>query len=373
MTLGQTTAEFRALLAGADVSWAGLRMSAAEFLDACAFHETHALMYARSASRGEEDAWPKGVRDALADRVRAETAREMVRAAEVEGALAALHASGVRAILLKGTALAYTVYDTPAARPRLDTDLLIDAAHADAARTALMARGYSAPPYCADLFSQCQLEKTDRLGVRHVFDVHWKISAQPVFADVLTYADVASRAVPVPALGPHAETLAAVDALLLACIHPAMHHQNAERVLWTYDTHLLASRLTDNEFREFAQRARQKQVAAICAHELRRAEARLATRIPAEVVRALDAAAVEPSAAYLASHRRWHDEVASSLRAMPSLGDRVRLVREVLLPRPSYMLGAYGLQGKPLAHWLLPALYVHRNVRGAWKILTGKK
>ncbi len=28
---------------------------------------------------------------------------------------------------------------------------------------------------------------------------------------------------------------------------------------------------------------------------------------------------------------------------------------------------------KPLAPLLLPALYVHRNMRGAWKILAGKK
>ena len=45
----------------------------------------------------------------------------------------------------------------------------------------------------------------------------------------------------------------------------------------------------------------------------------------------------------------------------------------MLLPSPAYMLGTYGLRGKPLGSWLLPALYVHRNMRGAWKILTGKK
>jgi hypothetical protein len=37
------------------------------------------------------------------------------------------------------------------------------------------------------------------------------------------------------------------------------------------------------------------------------------------------------------------------------------------------MLGAYGLGGKRLAALLLPALYVHRNVRGAWRIIAGKK
>ena len=63
----------------------------------------------------------------------------------------------------------------------------------------------------------------------------------------------------------------------------------------------------------------------------------------------------------------------ASMRGLPAVGDRVRLVRDVLLPSPGYMLGAYGLRDNALGPWLLPALYVHRNVRGAWKILTGRK
>jgi hypothetical protein len=81
----------------------------------------------------------------------------------------------------------------------------------------------------------------------------------------------------------------------------------------------------------------------------------------------------EPSAEYLASERRWHDETLANLRALPRFRDRMRLLRDVLLPSPAYMLGVYGVRGKPLAAWLLPALYVHRNVRGAWRILAGKK
>ena len=61
------------------------------------------------------------------------------------------------------------------------------------------------------------------------------------------------------------------------------------------------------------------------------------------------------------------------MRGLPRSAIALRLLREVLLPSPAYMLGAYGLRGKPLAPLLLPALYVHRNVRGAWKIIAGKK
>jgi hypothetical protein len=98
------------------------------------------------------------------------------------------------------------------------------------------------------------------------------------------------------------------------------------------------------------------------------------TPLPTGLLESLEAPGLpEPSAEYLASERKWHHETLASLRALPRFADRLRMMREVLLPNRAYMLGAYGLHGKPLASWLLPVLYVHRNVRGAWKILAGKK
>jgi hypothetical protein len=217
------------------------------------------------------------------------------------------------------------------------------------------------------------MEKTDAFGIRHVIDVHWKISTQPVFADVLTHEEMRSRAVPIPALGPAARGASTVDALLLACIHPVMHHQNAERILWTYDTHLLALRLSDGDLDAFVRLARQKHVAAVCARQLRHAQLLFETRVPARILTTLSEAGDEPSVAYLASHRTWRHELASSMSGLPRIGDRLALLRAVLLPSPAYMLGSYGLRNKPIGPWLLPALYVHRNIRGAWKILMGKK
>ena len=79
---------------------------------------------------------------------------------------------------------------------------------------------------------------------------------------------------------------------------------------------------------------------------------------------------VEPSAAYLTPGRRWRHELVSSLGCL-GWRDRVRLLREVVLPRPRYMLGAYGVGRSGVV--LLPALYAHRAVCGAWKILAGRK
>ena len=161
-----------------------------------------------------------------------------------------LATAGVPVILLKGTPLAYSLYPMPSARPRVDTDLLVPRHQVDRLRETMAGMGYEAPLFCDGelLFCQFPLQRTDAFGVVHRFDCHWRISTQSVFADVLTFDEVAPRSIPVPALGEHARTLAPVDALLLACVHPVMHHRNAESLLWLFDVHLLAASLSNEEF-----------------------------------------------------------------------------------------------------------------------------
>jgi Uncharacterised nucleotidyltransferase len=363
-----------ALLGGQEVWWPALRTTAAEFLASCAEHDVQGLAHLRLGAVAHRDEWPPEIYRNLAAYAHRQAALEMLRGEEISLVLADLAAAGIRPVLIKGTPLAYGVYETPMCRPRADTDMLIREGEVAAARAVFARRGYTATVHCSDLFSQFEVQKEGRFGVVHVFDVHWKISTQPVFDKVLSYGEILPRAQAVPALGPHAMTAGPVDALLIACVHPVMHHRNAQRVLWIYDVHLLAGRLSAEEFDEFASLARRKQMAAICAEQLRVARTVFGTPVPPSVFDELSAPAEpEPSSDYLASQRRWHHELASSVRGLPRVGDRVRLLREVLLPSPGYMLAAYGLRGKPLAPWLLPALYLHRNVRGAWRILTGKK
>src|SRR5688500_13095157 len=225
-------------------------MNPTEFLDHCARHDLFGLAHTRVNARADRNEWPAAVRDELVRYARDETARELLRRQEMAEVIDALADCGVRAVVLKGTALAYTVYDNPVARPRLDSDLFIDARDRAIAKMVLERRGYVAPPYCADLLSQVEMMRTDRFGLGHVLDVHWKISTQAMFADVLTYRDVVSRGVSVPALGTSAVAPCGVHALLLACVHPVMHHQNEERLLWIYDIHLLAATMTEIDFEE---------------------------------------------------------------------------------------------------------------------------
>jgi len=362
-------------LNGEPVPWRNIDTTAGEWLDACELHGVTELVSRQLHLRHECD-WPGHVVQEITNRARLAVVSEQVRGRETASVLRALSGCGVRAVLLKGTALAYTVYDSPSLRPRADTDIIVFREQTGEVRRVLRELGYQATPYCDGerLFCQFELQRTDDLGVVHAFDVHWKISTQSMFADALTCGELVAESVPVPALGAAARAASTRHALLLACIHPAMHHRNEERLIWLLDVHLLASRLSAAEMESFAELAVAKRVAAVCARELARARAAFGTAVPSHVIHFLRAhAGGEPSAEYLDPSRRWHHELLSNLRGLPGWRSRLSLLREVLVPGAQYMKHAYGITGRWTGAAALPALYLHRGALGAWKVLTHLK
>lgn len=301
-------------------------------------------------------------------------ADELVRAHEIAQALDALAGRQVFPILLKGTALAYTVYSSPSTRSRVDTDLLIARDQIAETREVLSHRGYVEATMTGGefVFGQFQMAKVDGWGVEHVFDIHWRISSQSLFATVLTYDELHAEAIAVPALGSHARVAAPAHALLLACVHPVMHHRNTDRPIWFRDIDLLVRCLSDEELDRFAHLAVHKRMARICAHQLSIAVEQFHSPVPSVVMSLLRSApSSEPAAIYLRPHRRWHHEFLWNLRNLKGWVDRLRLLREVVFPSAEYMLDAYHLGSGGVV--LLPALYAHRCAYGAFKILTGRK
>ncbi len=354
--------------------WSALGWTSDRLLATCAKREISALVHERRLQFQHADDWPDEVRGELARTAHEAAAMELLRGREIASVVDALASGGIDPILLKGAPLAYTVYDSPGSRPRADTDLFVRRDQIEAVKKTMAGLGYVEPPLSDGelIFCQFAMEKRDRFGVCHAFDFHWKISTQSVFAGVLTYDELAAAAAPVPALGTHARAAGPVHALLLACIHPVMHHRNVERPIWLFDIHLLVSRQTKPELERFAALAVEKRMAAICAHQLTLTRARFHTQVPDRVMERLSSDREgEASAVYLQPERRWHHELASNVHGLGRWTDRLRLLREVLFPSARYMRQAYQLDGPGVV--LLPALYVHRCVNGAWKILRGRK
>jgi hypothetical protein len=327
-----------------------------------------------TASPGAEG-WPDELVERLAGRARARAACEALRRRETIAVLESLARAGIAPVLFKGASLAYSLYAEPHLRPREDTDLMIQRRDLDIVRQVLASVGYEPPVYCEGelLFRQIGLTKTDGHGVAHAFDIHWRCSTQALFSDMLTYEELAAEAEAVPALGPHARAAGRVHALLLACVHPVMHHRAVERLIWALDVHLLIQTLSPADLDRFVVLARARGVSAICRRALDSAVRLFHTVLPGEIRALGEEVLAEQTAVYLDTSRRWHDDLRSNVDALDRWSDRLRLFREVLFPAPEYIRRSYGWNEGLIASALLPALYVHRGTRGAWNVLRGRK
>ncbi len=284
---------------------------------------------------------------------------ELRRVADLREVLAALAARGIDVLILKGSALAYEIYDAPELRPRGDTDLLIARESLEAARAAFASLGFTETPGSGDEHGVRQAIFTRG---PHLYDVHWAIANTPVFADVLPFGELRRRAVALPRISEHARGLSHIDALLLACIHRVAHHHDSDRLIWLVDIALLRDRMTDAEHAEFWRRAAERRIVGVCARAVVLADEWLSRPLrhraedylsPHEVAR------YEPSRALMDTRITRGRVLAANLRALP-WRSRARRLWQLAFPPRTFMERSFGTRSR-LA---LPWLYVYRGARG---------
>ena len=313
-----------------------------ELLEAAREHGVSALLASAPAVRQ----WPDTLQCALRNVCREEAVIEAVRRQDLLQLMAAFQQAGVRSLLIKGAQLAYTHYAHPWMRPRFDTDVLVPAADRERADAALRGLAYALSTQVSGALvaHQRQYQRRDRYGRTDYIDLHWKITNPHLFAEALTFDELAAAARPIPQLGEHAYGLSNVHALLLACVHRVAHHRNSDLLVWLYDIHLLASSLNVDERAEFLELAGVKRLRSICAAGLDLARLRYGTSHPAgwlDRLRPADDAA-EPAAAFLRHGGRRVDILWSDLRAVGSWSRKMRLLREHVFPPAAYMRARYG-------------------------------
>lgn len=334
-------------------------------IDAAMEHAVGPLVYRALHRNGAWQRRSDRVRDVLT-RIAGEAALlEASRRDTDRSVIAALAAAGLAPLIFKGAALAYRHYPEAWLRPRVDTDLLIrehEQARAAAALEKLGAIRASRPTgeYVTHQFTYIVTTH----GLRAEYDIHWKIADPQVFSDVLTYDELAREAVVVPPLGPAARAIGDIHSLLVACTHRVAHHYDSDSLLWLYDIALLARLLDDPSWSRVIDLASKKQIQRVCARGLGLATELFGAPVPPHVMSAVIAGVQrEQSEAYLRGGLRRVDILRSDLKALRSWRARAKLLREHLLPPPSFILASYGEVRAPL----LPVLYLHRIVRGAFE------
>ena len=235
------------LLRGEALDHRALKASGALAIhDAALVHDILPLVADRLAFAPE---LPVDLRESFMEDAHRAAAVDLAADLELRRLLEAFAAGGVRLLLIKGSHLAYTHFDRPDLRARIDSDVLIsldDRGVADAIITTEL--GYTAPAKPSGDFTATQklYVKTENAADVHIVDLHWRLTSPQAFAHVLSFEELYASSVAVPALGRWARGPSNVHALVIACMHRvAHHHDEADQFKWLYDIHLLASGLAE--------------------------------------------------------------------------------------------------------------------------------
>ncbi len=147
-------------------------------------HGVVPLLDAEFRDRAELAGWPKEIQVECFTGALVHAAYESAQRAEAARVIDALVADGVPPLVLKGSALACTLYADPSLRTRCDTDLLIPLPARAQADRVLESLGYSRAEGVAGEFIsyQSSWSRTDASGNVHYLDMHWRINNSQVLA-----------------------------------------------------------------------------------------------------------------------------------------------------------------------------------------------
>lgn len=341
------------------------------------FHGIAGLLYAR---RDLLENWPDGLLVVIRNESMVRTMWELRHKLLLSDVIATLHAGGVRTLVLKGTAYAYSLYPEPAQRFRGDTDLLVAVGDLAPARAVLTGLGWQrpggepgrfGPMHYQELWQYC-----DRAGLTHDIDLHWEVTNSRALRTVLDTAQVLAEACALPGLAPHALCAEPVTALIHRAVNRAAHARSGyfsidqleygpDRLLWAVDLDLLARSLSAREWQSFAERAITAGIAPIVQDALGFAQANLHTCVPEGVMDALAHAARDtPATRFLAPGGNLVPLLAN-LRATPGVRARMRFLLAHALPSATHMRRKY----PDRATWPLLCLYLVRFANAAAAVL----
>lgn len=286
---------------------------------------------------------------ALRERYIAQEFWEAQHALIVSEAMDILTGIGVRPIMFKGSALAYTAYERPALRTRGDSDVLVPKECFAAACEALNAHGFSAPFGDRGMgrAATIVLSRSDPFGAAHDIDLHRQVSNSRLLGELFTHEELQRRSVPVTMAGVEIRATGPLDALLIAAFHRLVHacsayfvngvaYREPDRLIWLKDIDLLVTRLSQDDWQRLRELALAKGLASVLADALDAAVTLLGVSVPSGMIEDLRAAGRHESPRrYLASGEARR--LAMNFAAAPGPGAKLAFLRDLLFPSRQYL------------------------------------
>lgn len=323
------------------------------------------LLHQRLLESPHAQALPPTFRDKLAAAAKTKVAQALIREHHCRVILARLDKAGVPALLLKGSALAYWAYTSPYLRECSDIDLLLrsrtDAdrvvAILDELKFELREKALPGDLVCFEM--TCVGTEPANSGLE--VDLHWQLSSAPLFAFRFACDELRSSAIELPGLASNAHGIAAIPAFMHACMHRVQNMANgpSDKLKWLYDLPVLGERFSPSDWNELTEQAIQRGLAGSCADAIDAATDCFGEFAPETVRASLEAAAAIERMDIGQMHRWWYVQ-RMNLLAFPSIRQRLRWLRQRLIPESAYTRDRYG-RGKGL--WQFMALRFRAGVR----------
>ena len=280
-------------------------------------------------------------------------------------------------VLLKGAALATTLYPEFGLRPMTDIDMLLPREHLEEAVDTLRTLGYKdlAPEMTPRLSRETHFQVAMKGGPRDyvIVDLHWRLIGgegdlrSPMldwFQDQTHTWRMHDDRGNSPSLS--ALQLCPTAHLLYLAAHLMLQHGGAKgRLLWVHDIHLLVLKCQQQlEWDELSERAGEYGWSPALEGALGRARALFDTPLPVGFLDRLAADSIPKTRAAVESRALpVQTRGTAAWNRMCSLDWTLRLkvARSVLWPTPEYLRWRYGLRRK----WLWPLWYPYR-----WALLS---
>lgn len=308
-----------------------------------------------------------GLRDRLRVIELQSAAIDLRRRLEVSRILALLKAANIDFIVLKGEALAHSLYPEPHLRSRCDIDLLFaDKVQAERVWSILRSEGYARTLTLEGQFVGFQFSCSKRLknGLDITFDIHNQISDYLWFAKRFPYQKLRKNAAFINVDGVDVAVLDLPYALLHACLHRVSNkpHKIQDRLIWLYDIQLICEAQGEEQWNDFLQIAMNTHMAKTCLEAIRQAEKYLELKLPSQAIERLKKHADFESSGLNGLEKRWQLYLSDFLNNKGFLNKAAQL-REHLVPSKAYMMCKYPIRKQ----WQLPYYYVKRIVLGLKK------
>lgn len=306
---------------------------------------------------------------------------------ELEGILSALRQAQIRVALLKGAALAGTLYEDISLRPMNDIDLLVPRHDLERAVEAVNRLGYHVvlPPHLGmagwvDEAANHHAHMEGGLQNRMVIELHWNLVAgdadwrAPALdwfwqgVQTISLPKIALEGGQAPTQLPaQASCLSPAANLLYCAAHLLLQHGGYRSILlWYYDLHLLVEAYGQSmHWSELAEQAGKLSWADALSQGLQAAQARFGTRLPDGVLELLAPYSDPRARRVIELNARLQDEPLRDTWQGLQVYERrtrIRMMLALVFPSPDYLRWRY----RPAPAWLWPLCYPYRWLSIAW-------